>query len=112
VWFLALGFVDAGMGGIDSIGWWAASGALTGVFGLAAYVFVFRAAPETLAVAIAAMHTLGAIKAGWSAAYPGVVGASGLRIVALFATAWLLMYLRKPRAGQKQPAPTTPVVQG
>ena len=82
-----------GWRGIDSIGWWAASGALAGAFGLAAYVIVFRAAPEALPVAVAATHTLGAIKAAWSGAYPGVALSSGLRVATLFATAWLLLYL-------------------
>jgi hypothetical protein len=95
--FLTVGLVVAGLGGIDSIGWWAASGLLTGLFGLAAYAIFFRAAPEALAVAVAATYTLSAIKAGWSAAYPGVVVSSGLRVAALFATAWLLLFLWKKR---------------
>ena len=90
---IALGFAAGGLTGIDSLGWWAASGALAGALGLAAYAIVFRPAPEVLPIAIAAMHTLGAIKAGLSDAWPGVLPASGLRIVALWATAWLLLYL-------------------
>ncbi len=110
--FLVLGFVVAGLAGIDSIGWWAASGALTGAFGLAAYVIVFRAAPEVLAVTVAATHTLGAIKAAWSGAYPGVALSQGLRVAVLFATAWLLVYLWERRAGQPASAPATPAAQG
>jgi VIT1/CCC1 family predicted Fe2+/Mn2+ transporter len=85
------------LAGIDSLLWWAASGVLAGAFGLAAYVFVFRAAPEALPVTIASIHTLGAVKAAWSGAYPGVALSSGLRVVMLFAAAWLLLYLWKPR---------------
>ena len=110
--FLVLGFVVTGLAGIDSVGWWAASGALTGVFGLAAYVIVFRAAPEVLAVTVAATHTLGAIKAAWSGAYPGVALSQGLRVAVLFATAWLLVYLWERRAGQPASAPATPAAQG
>jgi len=110
--FVALGFVVAGLAGIDSIGWWAATGALAGALGLAAYVIVFRAAPEALPAAVAATHTLGAIKAAWSGAYPGVALSQGLRVVMLFATAWLLLFLWKSRAGQPSSAPATPAAQG
>jgi hypothetical protein len=110
--FVALGCVVAGLGGVDSIGWWAASGALAGAFGLAAYVFVFRSAPEALAIAVAALYTLGAIKAAWSGGYPGVAIAQGLRVVVLWAAAGLLLYLWKPRAGRNEPAPATPAAQG
>jgi hypothetical protein len=110
--FLVLGFAAAGLAGIDSLAWWAATGVLTGAFGLTAYVFVFRQAPEALAVAVAATHTLGAIKAAWSGAYPGVALSQGLRVAMLFATAWLLLYLWKPRAGREEPAPTATTAQG
>jgi hypothetical protein len=93
---LLIGLAVAGLSGVESLQWWAASGVLAGAFGLAAYVFVFRAAPEALPVAIAAIHTLAAIKAAWSGAYPGVALASGLRVATLFATAWLLLYLWNP----------------
>lgn len=108
--FVALGFVVAGLAGIDSIGWWAATGALAGALGLAACVIVFRAAPEALPVAVAGTHTLGAIKAAWSGAYPGVALSQGLRVAMLFATAGVLVYLWNPRAGPQAPAP--PAAQG
>jgi hypothetical protein len=110
--FLALGLAVAGLAGIDSLTWWAASGALTGAFGLAAYVFVFRPAPDALPVAIAAALSLGAAKAAWSGAYPGVATAQGLRAVVLWASAWLLLYLWKPRAGQQAPARPRPATRG
>ena len=109
--FVALGFVVAGSGGIDSIGWWAASGAVAGVLGLAAYVVVLRAAPEALPVAVAGTHALGAIKAAWSGAYPGVALSQGLRVVTLLATAWLLMYLWRARGWRQASAPATPAAQ-
>ncbi len=110
--FLALGLAVAGLAGIDSLTWWAASGALTGAFGLAAYVFVFRPAPEALPVAIAATLSLGAAKAAWSGAYPGVATAQGLRAATLWASAWLLLYLWTRRAGQQELAPPTPATRG
>ncbi len=110
--FIVLGLVVAGMDRIDSIGWWAASGALAGAFGFAAYVFVFRAAPEVLAVTVAAMLALGAIEAAWSGAYPGAALSQGLRVAVLFATALSLLYLWKPRAGHQASAPTTSAEEG
>jgi hypothetical protein len=110
--FLALGFAAAGLGGIDSIGWWAASGAVAGALGLVAYAIVFRAAPEALPVVVAGAYMLGAIKAAWSGAYPGVALAAGLRVAALFVTAWLLLYLWKARGGRPAAASTTSAAQG
>jgi hypothetical protein len=109
---LVLGLAVAGLAGTESLPWWAAAGILTGTFGLAAYVFVFRAAPDVLAVAMAATFSLGAIRAAWSGAYPGVAMAQGLRAVVLWAAAWLLLSLWKASAGQQAPAPATPAAQG
>jgi hypothetical protein len=97
---LVLGLAVAGLSGVDSLPWWAASGVLTGIFGLVAYVFVFRPAPEALPVTIATLSTLGALRAGWAGAYPGVALSSAVRVVMLFATAWMLLHLAKPRRGQ------------
>jgi hypothetical protein len=97
---LVLGLAVAGTARVDSLPWWAASGILTGAFGLAVYVFVFRPAPDVLPITIAAMLTLGAIKAAWSGAYPGVALAQGLRVAMLCAAAWLLLILSRPRATQ------------
>jgi hypothetical protein len=109
---LVLGLAVAGLAGTESLRWWAASGVLTGAFGLAAYVFVFRAAPDVLAIAMAATFSLGAIRAAWSGAYPGVATAQGLRAVVLWAAAWLLLSLWKPGTGEQAPARATPTVQG
>jgi vacuolar-type H+-ATPase subunit I/STV1 len=97
---LLLGLAVAGLAGVESLQWWATSGVLVGAFGLAAYVVVFRSAPEVLPISIAAIHTLGAVKVAWSGAYPGVALSSGLRVAMLFAAAWLLLYLWKPRVAR------------
>jgi len=73
---------------------------------------VFRAAPEALPVAVAATHTLGAIKAAWSGAYPGVALSHGLRVAMLFATAWLLVHLWKARGGRQAAASTPAAAKG
>jgi hypothetical protein len=65
-----------------------------------------------LAVAVTATHALGAVKAAWSGAYPGVALSQGLRVVTLFATAWLLIYLWEPRAGRREAAPPTRMAPG
>jgi hypothetical protein len=61
---------------------------------------------------MAATFSLGAIRAAWSGAYPGVAMAQGLRAVVLWAAAWLLLSLWKASAGQQAPAPATPAAQG
>ena len=68
---LVLGLAVAGFSDVNSLPWWAASGALAGAFGLAAYVFVFRPAPEVLPIAVATALTLNAIKAAMVGRLPG-----------------------------------------
>jgi hypothetical protein len=59
--------------------------------------FVFRPAPETFPIAIATALALGAVKAAWSGAYPGVAVSSAVRVVMPFASAWLLLRVSRPQ---------------
>jgi hypothetical protein len=96
---LLFGLAAAGLRGIDSLPQWVAAGMLIAAFGLAAYLFVFRAAPTVLPIVAVTLSALGAVKAGLSGAYPGVMLSSVLRVVMLAAAAWLLVWLWQRRGG-------------